>query len=271
MLQKKFDQLLPLQQWVKIFSLNANKTLGQNFLFDLNITDKIVKLANLNEDSCVLEIGPGLCGLTISLLKTPIKKLYVIEKDQRFQQLLEKIKIIDDRLHIIFGDALQAQLPVNISDIVANLPYNISVLFIINILKNPQNIKTMTVLLQKEVAERFISSNKCKIFGKISILGQIFAEIKIVYCLPPSVFIPHPKVDSALVNFKFKNKNLLPNMDLYERILTLSFGQRRKILTSTLGKAYPYLIPYLEKKRCEDLNVEDVINFAEIILSHKIY
>jgi 16S rRNA (adenine1518-N6/adenine1519-N6)-dimethyltransferase len=263
--KNKFAVLLPLQQWITEFHLKANKALGQNFLLDLNITDKIVRLADLNENCEVLEIGPGIGGLTISLLKTPIKSLLVIEKDVRFNFLLEKILVIDNRLKIIFEDALKVHIPFHITHVVANLPYNISVLFIINVLTNPASIKAMTVLVQKEVGERFISKNNCKSYGRISILGQIFADIKIVYNLSYKVFTPPPKVQSVVLKFSLKNYHLLDFLDIYEDILRKAFSHRRKLLTSTLGASYTFLKPYLEKKRCENLSVEDVIFFGQLI------
>ena len=178
--KNKFEKILPLKQWVEKFNLTANKAFGQNFLFDLNITDKIVKLAELTPKDSVLEIGPGLGPLTMSLLKTPIKQLEVIEKDNRFKVLLEEIKNIDDRLIINFGDCLDFHIPLHINKIVANLPYNISVIFIVNVLEKYPHVEEMTLLIQKEVAERFVSKNNSKVFGTISLISQIYTHIKIL-------------------------------------------------------------------------------------------
>jgi len=261
---RTFHDLLPLKQWIKIFNLQANKAFGQNFLFDLNITDKIVKLSSVGEGDHILEIGPGLGGLTISLLKNNISKLSVIEKDERFLPLLNKIQDLDHRLEIITGDALYTPLPHHINHIVANLPYNISVPFILKALLHP-SLQSMTVLVQKEVGERFISANNCKEYGKISIFSQIFADIKILYYLPPSVFIPAPKVQSVLLQFIIKNKPLVPLVPFIEMILKSAFTHRRKLLTSTLGQDFPLLKNFLKDKRCENLSIEEVIFFSEIL------
>lgn len=261
----KFAPLLPLKQWVEKFSLTANKAFGQNFLFDLNITDKIVKLANLQATDSVLEVGPGLGPLTMSLLKTNINELQIIEKDTRFNVLLDEIKKIDDRLMINFGDCLTFEIPPHINKIVANLPYNISVIFIMDIVfKNP-HIEKMTLLIQKEVAERFISKNNSKIFGTISLLSQIYFDVKILYNLGPKIFVPAPKVQSSLVEFTRKNNHLLENFHIYRDVIKVAFSERRKLLTGTLGKKYPTLKPLLATKRCENLTIEDILNFGEIL------
>jgi 16S rRNA (adenine1518-N6/adenine1519-N6)-dimethyltransferase len=262
----KFKEILPLNKWVEKFKLQANKSFGQNFLFNLNITDKIVELSKVKENDCILEVGPGLGPLTISLLNnTFIKKLYVIEKDLRFSPLLDSIKEIDDRININFGDALKWKIPDEVNKIIANLPYNISVIYIIEILKNYPNINEMVLLVQKEVAERFISKNNNKTYGRISILSQIFYDIKIIYNIPPSVFVPSPKVQSSLLFFKRKNHHLLSEVNKYEKIIKFAFQERRKLLKNTLGVAYPQLSPFLENKRCENLTINDIINFGKII------
>lgn len=261
----KFEKILPLKQWVTKFNLTANKAFGQNFLFDLNITDKIVKLANLKTTDSVLEIGPGLGPLTMSLLKTNIKELQVIEKDTRFKVLLEEIQNIDNRLIINFGDCLTFEIPTHINKIVANLPYNISVVFIMNVLFQNPHIEEMTLLVQKEVAERFVSKNNSKIFGTISLLSQIYFNVKILYNLAPKIFIPSPKVHSSLIQFTRKDNYLLKNYPIYRDLIKIAFSERRKLLTSTLGKKYIILKPLLGNKRCENLTVTDIIEFGDIL------
>lgn len=264
-MKNKFQELLPLNKWVKEFNLQANKTFGQNFLFDMNITDKIVKLSNIQDTDIILEVGPGLGALTISLLKTHIKKLYIIEKDLRFKPLLEKIYHMDDRLNINYGDALNWIIPNDVNKIVANLPYNISVIYIIDIIKKYSHITEMILLVQKEVGERFISEYNNKKYGRISILGQIFYDIRIVYHIPSSVFIPAPKVQSVLLYFIRKNMNLLNKFDKYEELIKIAFQQRRKLLINTLGEKYSILIPLLHNKRCENLTIQDIINYETYI------
>lgn len=261
----KFNKLLPLKQWVEKFNLTANKSFGQNFLFDLNITDKIVKLAKLEPEDSVLEIGAGLGPLTMSILKTNIKELQVVEKDTRFKSILEEIQNLDNRLIINFNDCLTFNIPTHINKIVANLPYNISVIFLMNILYKNPHIEEITVLLQKEVAERFASGNNSKVFGTISLLSQIYFNVKILYNLPPQIFVPAPKVHSCLIKFTRKNHHLLENFPIYNNLVKVSFSERRKLLSSTLGKKYPILKSYLLNMRCENLTVDHIIHFGELL------
>lgn len=260
----KFKSILPISQWLDI---GTKKTLGQNFLLNLDITDKISYLANIPDNGVVMEIGPGLGPLTMSLLGnySSMHKLYVIEKDERLQNHLRKIQVIDNRLSIIMGDCLEITIPQEVEHIVANLPYNISVPFIMKCLQFHPHIKTMTLLVQKEVGERFVSSYKKKSYGKISVLAQLFSSVKIVYELGPKAFTPPPKVDSVLLYFQIKNSNLLFLWPVLEEILRLMFQQRRKMLSNTLGKKYPFLLQYLSNKRCEDLVPEEILNLAKII------
>jgi 16S rRNA (adenine1518-N6/adenine1519-N6)-dimethyltransferase len=271
--KKPFYGILPLGQWI---SIGTKKHLGQNFLLDLNITDKISKLANLPENANVMEIGPGLGPLTISLLsnyneKNGIKKLYVIEMDNRLKEHLEKIKKIDDRLEIAMKDCLKINWSEygNVEHLVANLPYNISVPFIMNCLQQ-QNIKTMTVLVQKEVGERFVSAHNKKSYGKISVLAQIFSDVKIVYELGPKAFTPPPKVHSVLLYFQKKNNEKLYLWPTLENMLRLMFTNRRKMLSNTIGKKYSVLFSLLLNKRCENLTPLDILKYGEIIYLNNI-
>lgn len=263
--KNKFHSLLPLSQYIKI---GVKKSLGQNFILDLNITDKIVNLSNVEEkNGDFLEIGPGLGPLTMSILNlcSKMNKLYVIEKDSRFIEHLNTIKKIDERLEIINGDCMNYKIPNSITHIIANLAYNISVPFIMNCLQN-QDLKTMTVLVQKEVGERFVAQIKTKAYGKVSVLAQLFSEVKIVYSLGPKIFTPPPKVDSVLLFFQLKNRNLLHLWSTLEHILHTCFHQRRKMLSNTLGKMIENFMenyPQIYKSRPEELKPQDFLSLVK--------
>lgn len=262
--REKFATLLPLSQWLP--SMDIKKSLGQNFLFNLDITDKISLLAHIPDNTTVMEIGPGLGPLTISLLSNypNMQKLYLVEMDNYLQGHLEKIKTLDNRLEIIMGDCLKVDIPSDVEHIVANLPYNISVPFIMNCLQN-SHLKTMTFLVQKEVGERFVSVHNRKSYGKISVLAQLFTKVKIVYVLGPKAFIPAPKVQSVLLHFKKYNENLLYLWPILEDLVRLMFQHRRKMLSNTVCKKYPILLSYVGNQRCENLSPEDILHCAKLI------
>lgn len=263
MKQNKFEKLFPLKKWF----LSPNKSLGQNFLFDMNVIKKIVSFGKINENSILLEVGPGLGSLSIGLLETKIKKLYAIEKDLRFKEILNEITKIDDRFEVQYLDILKYKIPEEVNYIFANLPYNISVIFLLSCFK--YQIENITVLLQKEVAERFLSENKNKNYGRISVLAQIYYHLENHYFLCRKNFKPSPKVDSILISFKKKNNCYFYLYDTLEEILKISFSHRRKLLSSTLGKNFSFILEDIKNKRCEDLTPLDYLNLSIKIFNFK--
>ena len=275
--KEPFAHLLPLKRWIEkhsissnIHTINMKKSLGQNFLLNLDITDKISLLASIPQHEVVMEIGPGLGSLTISLLSNylTMKKLYVLEMDYGLKSHLENIQAVDNRLEIIMGDCMNINIPLDVRHMVANLPYNVSVPFIIKCLQN-KNLVTMTFLVQKEVGERFISLHNKKSYGKISILAQLFSKVSILYKLGPKAFTPPPKVDSLLLRFERRNDHLLHLWPLLEDLVRLMFQHRRKVLRSTVGKKYPLLIPYMGKYRCEHFTPEQVLEYANLLYENQ--
>lgn len=260
-MNQKWDNIFPLRKWLSILNIRLNKNYGQNFLLDMNITNKIVNLSQLNKEDVVLEVGGGLGTLTISLLNTTIQKMYLVEIDEKLSVVLNEIQCIDDRLQIIYQDILKTNIPQDITAVVANLPYNISVKFLLNLIK-ATHIKNITVLLQKEVVNRIISSHSSKDYGRISVLFQNFFICKRLYNLPPSVFLPPPKVESSLLRMERKNIHKLYLFPILEELMEV-FKYRRKYMHKFIK--YPYLLPYVMNKRCEDISVEDFLFFAEMI------
>ena len=238
----------------------AKKTLGQNFLLDQNITDKIVRLSlqhqNLKDfsQSFVFEIGPGPGGLTRAILSANPQELTVIEMDERCISIMEEIQEkTGNTLKIINGDALQTdikELSPAPRHIISNLPYNISVPLLIKWLKEINNYSSLTLMFQKEVAERIMAPIKSKDYGRISVLSQLQCHIEHLMDLSPNCFTPAPKIWSSVLLFRPKENTLTSEqITKIENLTTLAFGQRRKMIRQSLKS-----ISNLEDK-CQQLNI----------------
>lgn len=231
-------ELEPLKKIIDRYGLNPKKNLGQNFILDQNITDKIVRSADVREGDLILEIGPGPGGLTRSILASNPKKLLVVEQDKRCIEALKELQVIYPNLEIINDDALkiieQDIIPKN-AKIIANLPYNIGTVLLFKWLENIDYFSSLTLMFQKEVAERIIAKPKTKDYGRISVMAQLLCEVDHHFDLKPDVFFPPPKVTSSLISlYPKKNK---PSSDIIakvEKIVKITFNQRRKMLRATL-------------------------------------
>ncbi len=264
------------QNIIKHHNLYAKKELGQNFIIDDDITDKIVLLAPNFTNATVLEVGPGPGSLTRSILKLSPKTLYAIEYDKRITPVLEEIRtsypekfvyFIDDALHFNYSI-----LP-NKLDIIANLPYNIGTALFIQWLKSKQ-VANMTVMLQKEVAMRIVAKPRTKDYGRLSILSQTLANCKIVMELEPKDFSPPPKVSSAVVVAELKNVALDFNIEALEKVTEAGFGMRRKKIRSSLAQIISekelYALSINPDCRAEELSIEDFSNIAKYLTRTKI-
>ena len=247
------DRILPnIADTLKKNNVLINKSLGQNFLFDLNITDKIVKNAKSNALT-IIEIGPGPGGLTRSILKIKSGSLYAIDKDLQCQKMLNDLKLIyKDRLNIIIDDALYYpiwKLGNAPRQVIANLPYNVSTKMLITWLKNIQNFDLLTLMFQKEVADRIIAKPGSKNYGRLSILTNWLTQSKKLFDIPSTAFIPRPKVNSTVIQLKPLKKPLYDvSFKSLERLTHLAFNQRRKMLKTSLK--------YINgKKILEELNI----------------
>ena len=238
-------ELLPsLKEVIAHYGLSAKKTLGQNFILDTNLLDKIVRNAKMRdpdpfEKGTVIEVGPGPGGVTRAILENEAKHLTVIEKDERCLELLHDIQnAYPQRLTVLNEDALNVQtdqLGLAPRAVIANLPYNIGTLLLTGWLKKIDSFSSLTLMFQKEVAERLIAKPKTESYGRLSILTQWLCETKILFYVPPSCFVPAPKVTSAVVFLKPRLKPLAPaRIDLLEKITATAFNQRRKMLRSSL-------------------------------------
>ena len=241
----QIDTLPPLREVISTHTLNAKKSLGQNFILDLNLTAKIARLAGSLDDHDVLEIGPGPGGLTRGLLSEGARRVVVLEKDIRCMPALEEIKAAyRNKVQIFNVDALGFDAQRHLTGpvrIVSNLPYNVGTQLLSRWLTPgdwPPFWETLTLMFQKEVAERIIARPGSKAYGRLSILAQWKANAKIVMALPPEAFSPPPKVHSAVVHFTALREPRFPApARLLSSTVAMAFNQRRKMLRSSLKAA----------------------------------
>ena len=274
---------LSTKEFVEKYELMAKKALGQNFLLDSNIVDKIMRLSlseqgllNLNGEK-VVEIGPGPGGLTQAILRCNPDELKVIEMDERCLNILAEIKECYPNLSIINGDALKFAWDENYTKngkchIVSNLPYNISVVLLCNWLLEISKYKSLTLMFQKEVADRIMAKVGSKDYGRISILAQLQCEVVRLFDLSPTCFVPQPKIWSSVLLFKPKDEVIDEDvLKKVEYLTGLSFSKRRKMIRQSL-KGVPLILEYLEELgieptlRAEDLSPQDYLNIAKRIV-----
>lgn len=232
------DNLPTLTETVKIHNLRANKTLGQHFLLDMNVTDKIARLASPLSGVSVAEVGPGPGGLTRALIQNGANVL-AIEMDERFLAPLDDIARVSGKLRVIHGNALKVDIEKEIEGeikIVANLPYNVGTKMLINWLTAEPIFWSQAVLMfQKEVAERVVALPRDNHYGRLAILAQSVANTRLAFEVPASAFSPPPKVDSAVIVLEpLPEEQRFTNLKLLGEVTMAAFGQRRKMLRKSL-------------------------------------
>ncbi|WP_299041585.1 16S rRNA (adenine(1518)-N(6)/adenine(1519)-N(6))-dimethyltransferase RsmA [uncultured Tateyamaria sp.] len=241
------DDLPPLREVIATHGLSARKALGQNFLLDLNLTAKIARQAGTLSDTDILEIGPGPGGLTRGLLSEGARKVLVIEKDRRCLPALAEIaERYPGRLHVIEGDALDVDPLVHLTPpirVAANLPYNVGTELLVRWLTPPTwppFWQSLTLMFQREVAERIVAQPGSKAYGRLAVLAQWRADARIAMALPPEAFTPQPKVSSAVVHLTALPA---PRFDadaaVLSRVVAAAFNQRRKMLRAALKGTAP--------------------------------
>jgi 16S rRNA (adenine1518-N6/adenine1519-N6)-dimethyltransferase len=236
------DDLPPLRDVIKRHALSARKSLGQNFLLDLNLTTRIARAAGPLQDATVIEIGPGPGGLTRALLAVGAKHIIAIERDQRALGALEEISgRYPGRLTIVNADATQFDprllLGTTRAKIVANLPYNIATALLIDWLSVepwPPWYDTMVLMFQREVAERIVARENEGAYGRLGVLSNWRAETKILFDISPAAFVPQPKITSSVVRLLPRDKPETCERRLLEQVAAAAFGQRRKMLRQSL-------------------------------------
>lgn len=241
------DGLPPLRDVIATHGLAARKSLGQNFLLDLNLTAKIARQAGDLTGCDVLEIGPGPGGLTRGLLAEGARRVLAIEKDDRcIPALAEIAEAYPGRLEVINGDALDVDIAGKLTApirVAANLPYNVGTELLVRWLTPkewPPFWDSLTLMFQKEVAERITAKPGSKAYGRLALLAQWRAEAKTVLHLPPEAFSPPPKVSSAVVHLTALPEPRYPaDAKILERIIAAAFNQRRKMLRAALKGQAP--------------------------------
>lgn len=275
------DKLPPLTAWLADLpplraviaqnGLAARKSLGQHFLLDSNITDKIVRLAGDLTDCHVIEIGPGPGGLTRALLASTAVTVTAIERDERCLTALEPLRQgAEGRFRLVAQDALTVdvtQLTPPPRAIIANLPYNIGTELLIGWLRQYRDFNSMTLMFQREVAERLYAVPDSKPYGRLSVLAQACCRVEKLFHLPARAFTPPPKVDSTVVRFvplmDGPSADLLGRM---ERVTAAAFGQRRKMLRSSLaalgGENLLAATGIVATRRAETLSAAEYLRLA---------
>jgi 16S rRNA (adenine1518-N6/adenine1519-N6)-dimethyltransferase len=229
----------PLRDLIARHGILARKSLGQNFLLDLNLTGRIARAAGCLEATDVIEIGAGPGGLTRALLAAGARRVIAIERDQRCLAALGELAAdYPGRLELVDCDARGVD-PAAVSDpprkIVANLPYNIATVLLLGWLERIGEYQSLTLMFQREVAERLVATPRSKSYGRLSVLVQWLAKPRILFDVPARAFVPPPKVDSSVVGIDPRAEPLAPAAKTaLERVTAAAFGQRRKMLRGSL-------------------------------------
>lgn len=273
------DGLPPLREVIADHGLSARKSLGQNFLMDLNLTSKIARRAGDLTQCDVLEVGPGPGGLTRALLMEGARKVVAIERDNRCLAILDQVSAAyPDRLEVIEGDALEINPLAHLNGpirVVANLPYNVGTELLIRWLTPPEwppFWQSLTLMFQKEVAQRIVAKPGSKAYGRLSVLAQWRTDAKLAFELSPQAFTPPPKVTSAVVHLERLEEPRYPAdaKDL-SRTVSLAFGQRRKMLRASLksiGKDVEERIREADidpTTRAEQVSIEEFCRLSRVL------
>jgi 16S rRNA (adenine1518-N6/adenine1519-N6)-dimethyltransferase len=272
------DGLPPLRDVIRGHGLSARKSLGQNFLLDLNLTRKVARAAGDLTDSTVLEIGPGPGGLTRALLMEGAREVIAIEKDERcIAAILEISEAYPDRVTVLNADALTFDYETYFSrhrpvKIVANLPYNIATQLLVDWLTVdvwPPFYQSMTLMFQREVAERIVAAPGETGYGRLGVLTGWRCNAKIVFDLPARAFIPPPKVTSSIVHIVPRADAAQMDAKLLGHLTQLAFGQRRKMLRQSLksigGEALLVESGIDPTRRAETLSVDEFLGLANLL------
>lgn len=275
----QIDDLPALREVIRRHDLRAKKSLGQNFLLDLNLTARIARAAEPLDEATIVEVGPGPGGLTRALLALGARRVIAIERDERALGALAEVAAhYPDRLETIAGDALDVDMRALVGDgparIVANLPYNIATPLLVGWLTTepwPPWYDMLVLMFQREVAERIVAAPGSKNYGRLAVLAGWRCESKILFDIAPSAFVPPPKVTSSVVRLVPRATPLPCDVKLLARVTAAAFGQRRKMLRQSLKSLGTDPLPLLamaklsETARAEEIPVEGFVALANAL------
>ena len=274
MLHPKIADISATRHILKTFDLRASKKLGQNFLIDSSVVQKIVDAAEISAGDEVLEIGPGIGTLTQGLLEAGAK-VTAVEIDKKLPAVLEKTLEGYENFKLVQGDILKVDIeeivPPNFK-VVANLPYYITTQILLTLLEKKLPVTKIVTMVQKEVAERMTAAPNSKIYGAMTVAVQFRADVKIAFEVPPSAFLPRPEVTSAVVVCDVRESPFkVADEEFFIKVVRAAFGQRRKTLVNSLlgtGFLREKILAALEvakilpERRAETLSIEDFVNLA---------
>ncbi|MEJ0012515.1 MAG: 16S rRNA (adenine(1518)-N(6)/adenine(1519)-N(6))-dimethyltransferase RsmA [Bauldia sp.] len=274
----QIDDLPPLREVIARYDIAPKKNLGQNFLLDLNLTSRIARAAGRLTDATVIEIGPGPGGLTRALLAEGAAHVVAIERDERCIAALNEIAAhYPSRLTIVAGDALSVDLTPFADGrtlVVANLPYNIATPLLVGWLRTepwPPWFESLTLMFQREVAERIVAPPGSKTYGRLGVLAGWRSEAEILFDIDPRAFTPPPRVTSSLVQLIPRPRPLACDPDVLERVVAAAFGQRRKMLRQSLKSLGGDTLALLaaagieETRRAEEIDVAGFVALANAV------
>ena len=277
MLQPKIATYSATRHILKTFNLRATKRLGQNFLIDSEVVDKIVDAAEISEGDEVLEIGAGIGSLTQGLLEKGAR-VTAVELDKKLPAVLAKTLAGYEKFNLVQGDILKVDLKNLMPQkfkVVANLPYYITTQILLSLLEKKLPITKIVTMVQREVAERMISAPNSKTYGALSVAVQFRADVRIAFDVPPTAFYPRPEVTSAVVVCDAKKNPVnVSDEDFFIKVFRAAFGQRRKtLLNSLIGAGFNREVilkaldaaKILPSRRAETLSVEEFANLSEAI------
>ncbi|MBE1203232.1 16S rRNA (adenine(1518)-N(6)/adenine(1519)-N(6))-dimethyltransferase RsmA [Aminobacter carboxidus] len=271
------DGLPPLRDVIERHGLQAKKALGQNFLLDLNLTGKVARAAGDLTGVTVIEVGPGPGGLTRALLMHGAKKVIAIERDERCLAALAEVSDhYPGRLEVVSGDALKTDFATlaggEPTKIVANLPYNIGTELLVRWLTVeawPPFYQSLTLMFQREVAERIVAKPASSAFGRLGVLAGWRTDARIAFDVPPQAFTPPPKVTSSVIHLEPRREPLAADVKVLGRVTEAAFGQRRKMLRQSLksmgGEKLLEAVGIDPTRRAETLSVEEFVALAKAV------
>ncbi len=273
------DTLPPLRDVIRRHDLSAQKSLGQNFLLDLNLTARIARGSGPLEGARVVEVGPGPGGLTRALLALGAAQVVAVERDRRcIAALAEVSEAYPGRLQVIEGDALKVDVRPYLGDgparVVANLPYNIATVLLVGWLSSdpwPPWFSSLTLMFQREVAERIVAAPGTKAYGRLAVLAGWRTQARILFDVAPSAFVPPPKVTSSVVHLVPREAPLPCALRDLERVTEAAFGQRRKMLRQSLKSLGVETMVLLERAgveetaRAEEIDVPGFVGLARAL------